>query len=99
MAASFYIKGGFQREAVKMYIDSDQWEATYDIASNCMEASEVRQLYVGRAQQLETEGRLKEAERLYVLVEEQDMAISMYKKNKQVREEGGREGRDTCGIS
>ena len=97
MAASFYSKGGFQREAVKMYIDNDQWEAAYDIATNCMEASEVQQLYVARAQQLESEGRLKEAERLYVLVHEQDLAISMYRKSKQVR--GGRVGRGMCDVS
>ena len=95
MAASFYVKGGLEKEAVRMYIENDQWEAAYSIASRCMEGGEVRQLYIARAQQLEAEGRLREAERLYILVQEHDMAISMYRKNKQVRErerEGGREG-------
>ena len=37
-----------------------------------------------QASQLEKEGRLSEAEQLYVLVNEPDTAISMYKKAKQV---------------
>lgn len=50
----------------------------------CMESDEVHSLYVAKAEDLENEGRLKEAERLYVLVNESDLAISMYNKHKQV---------------
>ena len=71
-----------------MYIKADQWEPAYRIAVDCMDSSEVKDLYVSRARQLEDDGRLKEAERLYVLVEEPDMAISMYKNKQQVREVG-----------
>ena len=67
-----------------MYIRSDQWEPAYKIAMECMESDEVHSLYVAKAEDLENEGRLKEAERLYILVNESDLAISMYNKNKQV---------------
>lgn len=40
-------------------------------------------MYNSQAQQLEEQGRLKEAEKLYILVEEPDLAISMYKKQRQ----------------
>lgn len=43
----------------------------------------MRELYVTKAQELEGGGKLREAERLYVAVEEPDLAISMYKKAKQ----------------
>ena len=38
-----------------------------------------------QATQLDQEGRLSEAEQLYLLVNEPDLAISMYKRAKQVR--------------
>ena len=86
MAESFYLKGGLSKEAVEMYIKADQWEPAYRIAAECMESEEVHRVYMAKAEELEKEGRLREAERLYVLVNEHDLAISMYNKNKQVRE-------------
>ncbi len=67
-----------------MYIKADQWEPAYRIAMDFMDPAEVKDLYVNRAGQLDGEGRLREAERLYILVEEPDMAISMYKNKEQV---------------
>ena len=67
-----------------MYISADQWEPAYKIAADCMEEGEVTKLYISKAQMLEEQGRLREAERLYVIVGQADLAISMYKKNKQV---------------
>ncbi len=40
-------------------------------------------MYVAQAQQLEAQGRFKEAEKLYISVKEPDLAISMYKKQRQ----------------
>ena len=40
-------------------------------------------MYVSQAQQLEEQGRFKEAEKLYISVQEPDLAISMYKKQRQ----------------
>ncbi len=40
-------------------------------------------MYVAQAQQLEQQGRFREAEKLYVSVQEPDLAISMYKKQRQ----------------
>ena len=39
-------------------------------------------LYVSQAQRLEASGRLKDAEKLYVMVKEPDLAINMYKKGR-----------------
>ena len=45
--------------------------------------SQVRNMYIGQAQQLEDQGRFREAEALYISVQEPDLAISMYKKQRQ----------------
>ena len=68
-----------------MYIGVGRWEEAYELACSCMSPEDTRQLYVTRARALEEEeGHLREAERLYVIVEEPDLAITMYKKHKQV---------------
>jgi intraflagellar transport protein 172 len=40
-------------------------------------------MYIGQAHQLEEQGRFKEAEKLFISVQEPDLAISMYKKQRQ----------------
>ena len=40
-------------------------------------------MYSAQAQRLEEQGRFKEAEKLYISVQEPDLAISMYKKQRQ----------------
>ncbi len=60
-----------------------RWEEAYPLAIECMPQEEVRELYVTKARELEAGGKLREAERLYVIAEEPDLAISMYKKAKQ----------------
>lgn len=85
LAESLYVKSGQFKAAVEMYIKSDQWEPAYRIAVECMGTDEVHGLYLTKAEELEAQGRLREAERLYVLVKEPDLAISMYNKTKQVK--------------
>ena len=83
LAEQYYIKAEMSQEAVDMYIRAGLWEEAYSIAVDCMEEGELHQLYNSRAKQLEEEGKLKEAERLYLIMEEPDMAISMYKRAKR----------------
>jgi intraflagellar transport protein 172 len=40
-------------------------------------------MYISHAKSLEEQGKLREAEKLYLFVSEPDMAISMYKKHHQ----------------
>ena len=67
-----------------LFPQADRWEDAYKIAVNCMPKEEIQQLYVSRARELVEQGKLREAEKLYVIVDEPDLAISMYKKHKQV---------------
>ena len=45
-----------------------------------MSEQEVGMLYISQAQRMESAGRLKQAEKLYLKVKEPDLAINMYKK-------------------
>lgn len=48
-----------------------------------MGADKVAVMYVNQAQVLEEQGKFKEAEKLYISVHEPDLAITMYKKQRQ----------------
>ena len=52
------------------------------LAGTCMKPDEVAVLYISHAQKLEGEKKYKDAEKLYVTVDEPDLAITMYKKLK-----------------
>ena len=58
-------------------------ERAHRIATEHMSQAEVAMLYITQAHRLESSGKLKEAERLYVMVHEPDLAINMYKKNRR----------------
>ena len=83
VAEEYFLKAGLIQEIMDMYIQADHWEEAYAHAINCMQQEDIRGLYVGHAQELEAEGKLREAEKLYVIMEEPDLAIGMYKRAKQ----------------
>ena len=60
-----------------------EWERAHQLASQHMNSDEVAVMYVNQAQLLEEEGKFKEAEKLYISVKEPDLAITMYKKQRQ----------------
>ena len=63
-----------------MYTKANQWERAHKLASSYMTEREVGMLYIAQAQKLEAQGKLKDAERLYLTINEADLAINMYKK-------------------
>ncbi|XP_041357336.1 intraflagellar transport protein 172 homolog isoform X2 [Gigantopelta aegis] len=81
-AERFYVEAGCTREAVDMYNQAGKWEQAHKLASTYMKADDVSSLYISQARQLEEEGKFREAEKLYVAVEEPDLAITMYKKQR-----------------
>lgn len=60
-----------------------EWERAHQLASKYMGADKVAVMYVNQAQVLEGQGKFKEAEKLYISVHEPDLAITMYKKQRQ----------------
>eukprot|EP00744_Colponema_vietnamica_P002535 GILI01003961.1.p1 GENE.GILI01003961.1~~GILI01003961.1.p1 ORF type:complete len:1242 (-),score=439.08 GILI01003961.1:257-3580(-) len=82
-AERFFLRAGAAREAVEMYSQAGRWDAAHRVAINNMPEAEVAKLYIEQAQRLEAQGKLKEAEKKYLQVNEPDLAINMYKKVKQ----------------
>ena len=56
---------------------------SHQLTSKHLDLTEVSKMYIGQAQELEEQGRFKDAEKLYISVNEPDLAISMYKKQRQ----------------
>ena len=82
MAEKFYLEGGYHKQAIEMYNGAGMWEEAHALAKRYMGASEVSSMYIAQAQTLEQQGKFKEAEKLYISVQESDLAISMYKKQR-----------------
>ena len=82
-AERFYVAAGAPDKAVEMYTRANLWDRAHKIASSYMEPREVSLLYISHAQKLEAEGNLKDAEQLYLTVDEPDLAINMYKKQRK----------------
>ncbi|XP_026856898.2 intraflagellar transport protein 172 homolog isoform X1 [Electrophorus electricus] len=82
VAERLFVKGDHLRDAIDMYTQAGKWEQAHKLAVKCMSQEEVSALYISRAKELEKEGKYNEAERLFATVNEPDLAITMYKKNK-----------------
>ncbi|KAG2468228.1 IF172 protein, partial [Polypterus senegalus] len=82
VAERFYVKSDRISEAIEMYTQAGQWEHAHKLATKCMNQEDVTKLYRKRAEELEKQGKFKEAERLYTTIDEPDLAITMYKKHK-----------------
>ncbi|XP_059516265.1 intraflagellar transport protein 172 homolog [Myotis daubentonii] len=82
IAEELYIKGDRTKDAIDMYTQAGAWEQAHKLAMKCMRPEDVSVLYITQAQEMEKQGKYREAERLYVTVEEPDLAITMFKKHK-----------------
>ncbi|KAF6103703.1 intraflagellar transport 172 [Phyllostomus discolor] len=82
IAEELYVKGDRTKDAIDMYTQAGRWEQAHKLATKCMRPEEVSVLYITQAQEMEKQGKYREAERLYVTVEEPDLAITMFKKHK-----------------
>ncbi|XP_061559670.1 LOW QUALITY PROTEIN: intraflagellar transport protein 172 homolog [Phycodurus eques] len=80
VAEQLFIKAGHIKDAIDMYTAVGCWEKAHKLALTCMSKEEATELYVRRGQEMERDGKLKEAERLFSTVNQTDLAITMYKK-------------------
>uniref|UniRef100_A0A7S2Q9T2 Intraflagellar transport protein n=1 Tax=Zooxanthella nutricula TaxID=1333877 RepID=A0A7S2Q9T2_9DINO len=78
-----FIKSGRAQRAVKMYVDTTQFEKAHKVAKAHLSAQVREELYVSLAQGLEQQGKLVEAEQMYLMVNDFDLAINMYKKREE----------------
>ena len=82
IAEKFYIKSEHPKECIEMYNKAAKWDKAFKIATAYLSKAEVTSLYTEQARILEQQGRYKEAEKLYVTVNDPNQAIQMYKKIK-----------------
>lgn len=82
-AERLYVTIEKYREAVDMYNNAGQWEKAHRIASKYLDQNEVSDMYIKQAQHLESNGKYREAEKLYLSINEPDLAIGMYKRQDQ----------------
>lgn len=82
-AEAYYIKAESAPKAVQMYMLASMWEKGHKLARTYMPEKDVTALYIDQAQAMEMQGKVKEAEKLYITVNEADLAITMHKKNRQ----------------
>mmetsp|Transcript_26671 Transcript_26671/g.67756 ORF Transcript_26671/g.67756 Transcript_26671/m.67756 type:complete len:1759 (-) Transcript_26671:158-5434(-) len=75
-----FIKSNRPQRAVQMYVETAQYEKAHKVAKAHMSPHEKTELYNSMAQTLEAQGKLAEAEQMYLMVNESDLAINMYKK-------------------
>lgn len=78
-----YIKSNRPQRAVEMHVQASQYEKAHRVAKNHLSQSERIELYSSLAQTLEQQNKLSEAEQLYIMVNEFDLAINMYKKREE----------------
>jgi len=83
LAEKYYLKAGMPIESFEVYINCGKWESALRVAKENLPESEVQQLLVRQGEKLEHMNNYKEAERLYLLAEQAELAIRMYKQNNQ----------------
>ncbi|GFY01521.1 intraflagellar transport protein 172 homolog [Trichonephila clavipes] len=83
LAEHLLVEGGMSREAIDMYNRLGEWDKAYKLASQFLDSTEVRRMYLSQAKLLEEKGDYKDAEKLYTSAHEYEMAIAMYENLKQ----------------
>lgn len=83
MVEKIYLRAEMYSEIVSMYNDIHQWEKGFQIAKTHLEETERVRIYTKLAEKLEAEGKLKDAEKIYILIDSPDLAIAMYKRTER----------------
>lgn len=65
-----------------MYIKANKWDKAHALASTYMNSDDIS-TYITQAKEFESKKKFREAEELYLTIDEPDLAINMYKNNKQ----------------
>ncbi|KAL0208530.1 hypothetical protein P9112_011117 [Eukaryota sp. TZLM1-RC] len=82
-AERLYSNAGVPEKAVEMYTRLCLWTEAFRSALQYMNEGEVVSLYVEHANNLVVAGKLAEAEKLYIAINQVDLAIEMYRVHHQ----------------
>ncbi|KAF4675176.1 hypothetical protein FOL47_008183 [Perkinsus chesapeaki] len=79
VAEKWFVRAGAIHKCVQMYITAQEYDQASRVAKTHMSQKDRVELYTSMADKLECEGKLSEAEELYIVANEYDLAIEMYK--------------------
>lgn len=82
-AEEILVRAEMYKEAVDLLNSHGQWEKAYDIAEKYLGKNIVRDMFIDMATKLEEEKKLRDAEKVFLTINEPDLAISMYKRLEQ----------------
>lgn len=82
-ALDIYINCGCIQDAITLLNETNQYQKGYKLARRYMDANEAKEMYENLAQNSERQGKLKEAEKIYITCDNVDAAIKMYKNQRQ----------------
>lgn len=83
LAEKYYLKSDEPILCLSMYIRYSKWEKAEQLARKHLTSEHHKDIIAKEAEKFETNGKYKEAEKLYIIAEEYDVAITMYKDAKQ----------------
>lgn len=66
-----------------MYGEAGNWNKAQQLASQYLDPQEVSEMFIKQAETLESNGKYRDAEKLYVSIDAADLAITMYKRAEQ----------------
>lgn len=82
-AEEILIRAEMYKEAVDLLNRYGQWEKAYEIAERYLGRNIVRDMFIDIAMKLEEEKKLRDAEKVFLTINEPDLAIAMYKRVEQ----------------
>lgn len=82
-AEQILLRAGMYKEAVDLLNGHGQWEKAYDIAERYLGKNIVREMFIEMATKLEEEKKYRDAEKIFLTINEPDLAISMYNRLEQ----------------
>jgi len=83
VAEKYYLASKEYINIFNMYVNSGKWDKAESIIKKYLKDEESSKIILNEAMEFEKNGKYNEAEKLYILAGEHDIAISMYKSIKQ----------------
>ena len=81
-AVDIYLKSGLMKEAIDILNTRGQYSKGYKLAKKMVPEDDVREMYQSMAIKMVEESKYKDAEKIYLMMDDSDAAISMYKNHK-----------------
>ncbi|XP_020709272.2 intraflagellar transport protein 172 homolog isoform X2 [Athalia rosae] len=79
-AETLLLRAGQAERAIEAHINSGNWARAHRVAMNHMNSDEANQVLGKHAEALEQAGNLRQAESLYIAINQYDLAIAMYRR-------------------